>query len=70
MASRTNDGSRPPMQMAPGKSATSESASGQGMDETEYLLSNPKNARRLLESVKEINALTDALGGARTEPAE
>ena len=61
---------RPPIHMAPG-SATSEKTSTRPiMDETEYLLNSPANARRLLESVNEINSLVDALGGSRKEPAE
>ena len=61
---------RPPIQMAPGTATSGETSTRPIMDETEYLLSSPANARRLLESVNEINSLVDALGGSRKEPAE
>lgn len=70
MANRLTEGSRPPTQMAPGTTASGKASSRPMMDETEYLLSSPTNARRLRESVKEINSLVDALGGARKEPTE
>ena len=61
---------RPPIQMVPGTATSGETSTRPVMDETEYLLSSPANARRLLESVNEINSLVDALGGSRKEPAE
>ena len=61
---------RPPIQMAPGSTTSGKTSTRPIMDETEYLLSSPANARRLLESVNEINSLVDALGGSRKEPAE
>ena len=62
--------SRPPIQMAPGTATSDKASTRPIMDETEHLLSSPANARRLLESVNEINSLVDALGGTRKEPAE
>ena len=69
MANRLTGDSPPPIRMAPGATASGK-ASTRSTDETEYLLSSPTNARRLLESVKEINTLVDALGGTRKETAE
>jgi len=34
---------------------------GKAMDETEYLLSSPENAKRLMEAVEKINAICDKL---------
>ena len=62
--------SRPPIQMAPGTTTSGKASTRPVMGETEYLLSSPANARRLLESVDEINSLVAALGGTRKEPAE
>ena len=61
---------RPPTQRGPGSTTSGKTSTRPIMDETEYLLSSPANARRLLESVNEINSLVDALGGSRKEPAE
>ena len=58
--------SRPPVSAAPKSSTSSGKASHRSMDETEYLLSNPNNARRLLESVKQLNAM----GGTLKKPPE
>ena len=62
--------SRSPLHMAPGTTTSGRAGTRSIMDETEYLLSSPANARRLLESVNEINSLVDVLGGTRKEPAE
>ena len=69
MANRLPGDRRTPIRMAPGASAPGEVGS-RYKDETEYLLNNETNARRLLESVNEINTLIDALGNTRKERAE
>ena len=64
MTNRPSDDSRSPIRAAPG-AAASVKTSTRPTDETEYLLSSPANARRLLESVKEIDTLVVALKGTR-----
>ena len=65
MANRLTEGSRPPIQMAP-RTAASGNASPRNMDETEYLMSSPTNARRLREAIKQL----ESIGGTPKEPAE
>ena len=58
--------SRPAMSAAPAQPSSSKKKAPHFMDETEDLLSNQKNADRLLESVKQLNAM----GGTLKRPPE
>ena len=58
-----------PVQMAPSTSAKGEGTAAE-MDETEYLLRNPANARRLRESVRQMEPLVRALEGAKAQGSE
>ena len=56
MSTTVSDAKPAAVQMAPAVTASTSESESREMDETEFLLSNPENARRLRQSIAQIRA--------------
>ena len=56
MSTTVSDAKPAAVQMAPAVTASTSEIESREMDETEFLLSNPENARRLRQSIAQIRA--------------